>query len=106
MDSLGAAVTLWAAVRPRTQELAASGSANKVVRLGGLVDKLAPHFQPLANAALLSRDPDRWVEGAVICAHIRLAQTECSRMACSLLLVTALRKLSSCGKGGLHLRYP
>lgn len=59
MDSLGAAVTLWAAVRPRTQELAASGSANKIVRLSGLVDKLASHFQPLANAALQSRDPDR-----------------------------------------------
>jgi hypothetical protein len=59
VDSLGAAVTLWSAVRPRTQEVAASGSAAKVARLDGLVAKLASHFQPLANAALQSRDPDR-----------------------------------------------
>ena len=67
VDSLGAAVTLWAAVRPRTQELAASGSANKIVRLSSLVDKLAPHFQPLADAALESRDPDRWEIGGRGC---------------------------------------
>ena len=82
VDSLGAAVTLWAAVRPRTQELAASGSANKVVRLSSLVDKLAPHFQPLADAALESRDPDKWETGGFGEITYILAAAECNLLAC------------------------
>ncbi len=59
VDSLAAAVALWTAVRPRTLDVATSGSTTRVARLGGLVAALAPHFQPLADAALATRDPDR-----------------------------------------------
>lgn len=59
VESLSAALALWGAVRPRTLEVAASGSATRVARLSGLVEKLAPHFEPLAYAALESRDPDK-----------------------------------------------
>ena len=77
MGGLEAALALWAAVRPRTLELAASTASKQLGRLAGLTAALGPYFAPLADAALATRDPDR-------CARLRTTIEMWGCRSCSL----------------------